>query len=466
MSSSSKLHEVLNATISEIFSNLVKCFSDNITLQESQSEFETMRKSSETLPFEIWLQPDFSTNKLTSAIHKKNAEKFYARSTIFGKKLGGIQVYQQFDSDEAEALWRSLTSCSRWISLISGAGNSLSSFEDIAKSFISKQKATGGGESPKDMQKELFSSLFTDPEISNKLKQTFESPDSLKNILSSLGPLFEGLGVCQDSEEDDDDEEDKEEDEKPEDKKAEDDDIDEPPPLEDINDSTDMFQQPATASQLKKKSMKKNAAKKNKKKNNKKKKSPLADLLSLVKDVKLDDEDYEELHKKVTGSLGASDDSASTEEGGGFNLAGIFKAVSSGNPSDMMDAINDIKKSAKAEVHDERVKRRSKRDVTYAEMQELAKAAGQPVDSVQREADSEEDKDDEEDDAMTTRAIEALSSLTGSMDGQSPDINNISNILQNLSLPTHGVEARRTEMMKDMLQEHGEKIDGMIEEVE
>jgi hypothetical protein len=442
-----QLHRVLSSTYRETIQNLSTCFPDNVTLQRSATELEVIRASpDETLLYETIFKADMG-NKVSSAVHKKDPEKFYARSTVLGPCLGGIEIYHQLDEEERQDLWKSLAACIRWSSLVAGAGDSLGGFDKIAQTFMAKQNPRSSD--PKEMQKQLFTSLFSDPEMSGQLCETFSKPDALKSILGSLGPLFAGLGVVSSDDEEEDDTG-GDEDGAADKGTAQSSPVGEDVPTTDEEDEDGDRGTSASSilKRKKKKSMKKQAAKNKhgKGKKKKKKKSALSDLLAMVKDVDLNDEDMDELQASVTSSL-----TGNGSDGSSFDIGAIVKAVSSGDSSAMASAISSIQANAKKEAFAEQTVRRKKRDDEHTELLALAVAAGQDTGSVVREIDSDIDvgADDVEGDDMAQRAVAALSGLAGG--GDHP--NDLSSMIAGITANMPKVDTLEKEIFQQQISE-------------
>jgi hypothetical protein len=192
----SDLYLVFNTTLVDLLIALKKSFmnDENIHAAEIHAthKFTLFRKTKEL--FEIY-SPHVN-NVILTAINERDSETLYKdnEDNKFIKDIGGRKIFEDLKkNNEQSILWNSLQNLSKHFAIIIATGDSLGVFENIAKSFVEKNK----GLDPSKYQSALFSQLFTDKDLSKQLLGAFENPESLSKIINNLSPILSSLAPAQ-----------------------------------------------------------------------------------------------------------------------------------------------------------------------------------------------------------------------------------------------------------------------------
>jgi hypothetical protein len=328
----SDLYLVFNNTLVDLLTALKNSFAsnDNISAAEiiATHRFTLFRKTKEL--FEMY-SPHVSSDILT-AINARDADALYKNNedNKFIKDIGGRQVFDNLKANEEQSiLWNSLQSLSKHFAIILATGDSLTVFENIAKSFVEKNK----GMNPSQYQSALFSQLFTDKDLSRQLLGAFENPESISKIIGNLSPILSSLAPAQtDAEPDDEDEDNEDEDEGDGQDDNTDTDNDEDDSKKDVKagDSDDEDEKDRRPSRIFAK-IKRRRGRNNKKKKKKKKKkaNPFADLAEMMSGVELKEDELKQLHQGVRSTL--SGESSTIAGSGGLDISSMMASLASGD---------------------------------------------------------------------------------------------------------------------------------------
>jgi FtsZ-interacting cell division protein YlmF len=237
-------------------------------------------------------------------------------------------VLTRMDESEKDAYWSMVHGILRFLSIINNTGSSLSVFEKVAATFISKNQDV----SPAEYQTKLFSQLFSDKDLSSQLVGAFDSDDILTTMFGNLGGLLEGVGLI----DDDDDDEDKDEEEDSEDDDVEDD--------TEKKDNNNLRQSEIGAMFARRRKSRKRVNRRKRRKA--KAKNPLKDLTKLLSTIKLDESDMEDIRQGVKDTLNSG-----TKDGESSSLATMMSNLASanadGSPPDMQSMFNSVMASLK-----------------------------------------------------------------------------------------------------------------------
>ena len=262
---SSLLYGILNKTLEETVGNLANCFKDKESLQECLKKLKALLAKSEDALYVEIVKPDMP--QIVKHVHAKD-ETFFDVSTHVGALLGGREIYMLLKEDEVEAYWRALKGVVQWGSILGNAGETLGDFEEIAHMFVSKNK-TG------KVDPSMFTQLFQDKDIANKLCQTFATPDKLKTMLKSVKPIFEGMGLTQQ--------------------------------LGEVQEAEEKEEAEAEAEEESNTSASYVRKRKKKRKKKKKKQQGLSQLVDMVENIEINDDDIKDLHESVQQTLSADE---------------------------------------------------------------------------------------------------------------------------------------------------------------
>ena len=328
----SDLYLVFNNTLVDLLCALKNSFATNEDVvsaeRHAKHKFTLFSKTKEL--FELY-SPHVS-NKILTAINERDCESLYKgnEENKFIKDIGGRKVFDDLKANEEQGiLWNSLQSLSKHFAIILATGDSLNVFENIAKTFVEKNKDMD----PAQYQSALFSQLFTDKDLSRQLLGAFENPESISKIIGNLSPILSSLAPAQtDAEPDEGDDGDKEDEEDEEDIKSDTD--------EDVeNKSDDEEDKDRKPSRIFAK-IKKRRRGRNKKKKKKNSKNPFVDLANMMSGVELKEDELKELHNGVRSTL--SGETPNIAGAGGFDISTMMASLATGDTS----ALTDIFKNA------------------------------------------------------------------------------------------------------------------------
>jgi hypothetical protein len=367
--------------------NLSKSFPDNITLGSSKDTLLTMIETDPTCVYRDWILPEINIPRFSSAVYQKNPEKFFARSAILGPYLGGQEVYNQLEPHECDSWWNALICMMRYASLMNVTGDSLACFEKVAATFMAQNDGVTG----ETIHKRLFEKLFSDPSLTAQLRDAFASPDSIKNIMGGIGPLFRGLGLDADDSDEDDEGMDVETGE-----------AGDVPDSMDVEDHGLHLVKPSPSAVLRKH---KKTTQKKRKQRKSGKSGMMRQLMDLLQTTSLDDNDYQDLHSSVQSSL-----SGDTTEMG-LDLPSMVSMVNSGNMDGLQDMFQGIRTKATDARDRERTDRRAHRAVDYDRQCAEARKAGLHIDTVTCPQDTPDVSDDEESDKILQQTMDMMRSF-------------------------------------------------------
>jgi hypothetical protein len=306
----SDLYMIFNVTFVDLLNALSTSFPEDKNIEAAKkwaTHRVTLFKTTKEL-FEKYSSA--CTSSMLTAINSRDANSLYTgnEENIFIRDIGGRKVFDDLKSNnEQSVLWNSLQNLSKHLAIMSATGNSIDIFENIARTFVSKNQ----GLSPSQHQTALFSQLFSDKDLSKQLLSAFENPESISKIISNLSPILSSLSPAQEDVPEDQEQEAEAEAEAEAEEEEEKDINSSDEEGKDLNqdseDSDDAKKDNRCPSDILSKIKLKRSHRKPKgsSKNNKKKdnKNVFADLAKMMQDIDISSEELNELHAGVRATI-------------------------------------------------------------------------------------------------------------------------------------------------------------------
>ena len=190
---SMSLKKVLNQQYGKILQELRTSFPDIVEIEDKYVEYTKLMEVDESSD-DIYHRLNCGLTKdIISKIHNMDAILFVNPPTNIGivDDTFGHIVFHRFGESEQKVYWNLLQNLVRFMVIIQNTGKALPAFENIAQSFMLKNNNI----KPQDYQQQLFSQLFTDKELTNKIVDVFKDEDTLTTLFGNMGNILQGIGL-------------------------------------------------------------------------------------------------------------------------------------------------------------------------------------------------------------------------------------------------------------------------------
>lgn len=183
-----KLQQQFNRNYSKFMDGWASTFSDEKTLQRANKYIkEVIQKNPNTDQFHTEVYS--SCQPVFDEIYKNDASLIEQDRIGFLAKLNFKHIFtKRMLSDEKKQLFSDIQSLCRFCSLLRTCGSQLTDMEEMASEFTQNHSF----EDPAEYQRELFKEMLSGGAMSQKLLQTFQDPNNLKNILNNVGDVLRG----------------------------------------------------------------------------------------------------------------------------------------------------------------------------------------------------------------------------------------------------------------------------------
>jgi hypothetical protein len=176
-----------NADLAKFLQALSVVFTNVADIRERTAELQAdIIKDPATAKYSNLVSVDIKE----SVVHICNQSDEFAtnrESCQLFKFLYIADIYPCLDVPERELLWSNLQPLTKSLVLISSLGGILPEFEDIAASFLEHNKENMRGNTKMDIMK----SLLADDVMKTKVLKLVSNPDTIQQLLSSIGPIVQ-----------------------------------------------------------------------------------------------------------------------------------------------------------------------------------------------------------------------------------------------------------------------------------